>query len=100
MMTAPQNPERATYLSGDARLDDLARMVLELTSEVWVLKDRALVLEHLLAAKGTLAEDEIDAFQPAAELAAALRREREALVARVLGAPLPSDDRVAAALAR
>ncbi|GAB3273726.1 hypothetical protein [Kineosporia babensis] len=92
--------KRPTYLSGDERLDDLARMVLELTSEVWVLKDRTMVLEHLLAAKGTLAEAEIDQFQPAAELAAVLRREREALLARVLGALLPSDDRVKSALSR
>jgi hypothetical protein len=99
-MNTTETPDRPTYLTGDARLDDLARMVLELTSEVWVLKDRALVLEHLLAAKGTLAEDEIDTFQPAAELAAALRHEREALVARVMGALLPSEDRVAAALTR
>lgn len=89
-----------TYLTGEERLDDLARMVLELTSEVWVLKDRTIILEHLLAAKGTLAEAEIDQFQPAAELAAVLRREREALVARVMGALLPSDDRVDAALNR
>ncbi|GLY29643.1 hypothetical protein [Kineosporia sp. NBRC 101731] len=99
-MTAPEVPSRPTYLTGEARIDDLARMVLELTSEVWILKDRNLVLENLLATKGVLAEGEIDDVRPAAELAAVLRREREALVARVMGALLPSDDRVAAALQR
>lgn len=92
-------PARPQYLGSD-RLDDVARMLLELTSQLWLLKDRTLVLEHLLAEHGVLDPGEVDAHRPAAELAATLRREREALTAQVLGAVLPSDDRVAAALRR
>lgn len=99
-MTTDQNRPRPSYLEGAQRLDDITRMVLELTSELWILKDRTLVLEHLLASRNLLAQDEIAAFQPTAELAAQLRREREAMVARVLGALLPASERTAAALAR
>ncbi|WP_106402621.1 hypothetical protein [Actinocorallia populi] len=87
-----------TYL-GSARLDDLARMVAELTSELWILKDRTLVLEHLLAERGCLDPAAVDELRPSEELLARLRREREALVGRVFGAVLDSDTRVKAAVA-
>jgi hypothetical protein len=91
--------ERPQYLGSD-RLDDLARMLIELTSELWILKDRTLVLEHLLASNGILAPDAIDSYQPTGDLSQTLLAERKALLERVMGAVLPSDDRVAAALAR
>ena len=98
-MSGGDVPVRPNYL-GSARLDDVARMVVELTSELWILKDRNMILEKLLADAGILAPAAIDSHQPDAELSAALLAERRALTERVLGAVLPADDRTAAALAR
>lgn len=92
-------PTRPTYL-GDSRLDDVARMVFELTSELWILKDRTIMLETLLAQNGIVAPGAVDAFQPDADLQEVLAAERKALVARVYGAVLDSDTRTAAALSR
>lgn len=86
------------YLGSD-RLDDLARMIAELTSELWVLKDRTLVLEHLLAERGCLDPAAVDELRPSEELVAKLRKEREALVGRVFGAVFDPDTRVKAAVA-
>lgn len=92
-------PVRPNYL-GDARLDDVARMVFELTSELWVLKDRTIMLEALLVENGVVAPGAVDTLQPTPELSQTLLAERKALVARVYGAVLDSDTRSAAALAR
>jgi hypothetical protein len=92
-------PVRPNYL-GDARIDDVARMVFELTSELWVLKDRTMMLEALLVEHGVLADEAVDTMQPTTELSLKLLAERKALVARVYGAVLDSDSRSAAALAR
>jgi hypothetical protein len=88
---------RPDYL-GSARTDDLARMLLELTSEVWALRDRTMILERLLVEHGVLATGEAEAYQPDDRLAAELLAQRRSLVRRVLGAALPSDERTAAAL--
>ncbi|MEB7447677.1 hypothetical protein [Arthrobacter koreensis] len=90
-------PNRPTYL-GDSRLDDVARMVFELTSELWILKDRVLVLEDQLQRSGALAAGAVDAAVPDEELAERLGAERRRLAARVYGAVLGSDERVSAAL--
>lgn len=91
-------PNRPTYL-GDARLDDVARMVFELTSELWVLRDRVLVLEDQLVSSGALAAESVDTAVPDEALAEKLAAERKQLTARVYGAVLGSDARVEAALA-
>ncbi|SDT36689.1 hypothetical protein [Actinoplanes derwentensis] len=91
--------QRPQYLGSD-RLDDLARMILELTTELWILKDRTIVLEHLLAEHGVVSPGAVDLFQPGTDLAQSLRDEREALVRRVMGAVLTSDERLALALGK
>lgn len=90
-------PNRPTYL-GEARLDDVARMVFELTSELWILKDRVLVLEDQLERTGALPAGSVDSAVPDAGLAERLDAERRRLATRVYGAVLGSDDRVSAAL--
>jgi hypothetical protein len=82
--------DELVYLDGKIN-EDLARMVTELTSEVWVLRDRLMVLEHLLASQGVVAQGQLDEFVPDDELTANLQAEREALVARVIGAPHNKD---------
>lgn len=91
--------EKMIYLDGKIN-EDLARMVTELTSEVWVLRDRLLVLEHLLQRAGVVTEGQVDDFVPDQELNAALQKEREGLVGRVLGAPHSSDITVGALIAK
>jgi hypothetical protein len=67
-------------------LDAIVRMNTELLSELWILRDRVTVLEHLLAQKNVVQRSEIDAFAPSGELAEELERERAKLVERVVGA--------------
>ncbi|MDI9915320.1 hypothetical protein [Rhodococcus sp. IEGM 1379] len=96
-MSAAVAPDRPQYLES-ARLDDLARMVTELTSELWILKDRNMILEKILENSGVLTSSAVDEYQPDATLSASLLDERRALAERIFGAILPSDDRVARAL--
>lgn len=95
---AADNSPLPQYLSS-ARSDDLARMILALTAELWQLKDRTLVLEHLLQERGVLSADAIDRFQPSDEFAQCLLDGRRALTRRVMGAIAPSPQRLAAELA-
>lgn len=91
--------EETTYLDGKLN-EDLARMVTELTSEVWVLRDRLMVLEHLLQRAGVVTEGQLDDFVPDQELTTALQKEREALVGRVIGAPHGTDITVSGLIAK
>jgi hypothetical protein len=97
MMAVESNPV-PHYLSGE-RTDELARMILTLTSELWQLKDRTLVLEQLLLDSGVLSADAIDQFQPGGEFSQHLLEERRALTRRVMGAIAPSPERLAAEMA-
>lgn len=80
------------------RLDELARMVTELASEVWILRDRCLVLEHLLAKQGVVSEGALDELRPDAELAEKLQNERKVFVQKVFGAIFDQETRLAAAM--
>ncbi|WP_433042004.1 hypothetical protein [Dactylosporangium sp. CS-033363] len=92
-MTAEVGP----YLES-RRLDDLARMVTELASEVWIQRDRAIVLEELLIAGGVLTAEQLDELVPGGELRTRIAGERAAFVRRVFGAILDEDARTAAAM--
>ncbi|MFI0350812.1 hypothetical protein [Actinomadura sp. 9N407] len=93
-MTANDGPR---YLESQ-RLDEITRMLTELASEVWILRDRNLVLEQLLRERGCLDEGTVDALRPAGELPARLAEERAAFVRRVFGAVLDPDVRVEAVM--
>ena len=84
---------RPAYLGSD-RLDDIARMLTEVASELWILKDRNMVLETLLAEAGVLTPASIDAYNPDAETAARIAAERSAFTNRILSAVLPNDQRL------
>jgi hypothetical protein len=71
-------------------VEDVARMAESLTEEVWILKDRLAVLEHLLVTHGILGATEVDEHEPDAELGATLKRDRQRVIRKVLGAPLAS----------
>jgi hypothetical protein len=78
--------KKPTYLKPED-VDNLARVNTELLSELWVLRDRVTLLEHLLETKGVLQRAEIDALNPSGDLAKELETERHAYIERVVGAP-------------
>lgn len=93
-MSGGDVPERPTYL-GSGRFDDLARMITELMSELWILKDRNMVLEKLLDDAGVVTTAAIDEYVPDHDTSVVLAAERAAFTARILGAVLPQDERLA-----
>ena len=74
-------------LTGDENLDRLLRMNTELLSELWILRDRVMVLEKILGEKGLLDANAIDDYAPSQEFGEVLQDERDQLVRRVAGAP-------------
>ncbi|MCU0760198.1 MAG: hypothetical protein MUF07_13510 [Steroidobacteraceae bacterium] len=94
----PSYPKKP-YLA-DERFDQLARMMFQLLSEVWVMRDRMVVMEELLRRKGVASAAEIDGFVPDPELEQRLEVLRNELVEAVLGAPLRSAETVETLVAR
>ena len=80
MVDAPKQP-----YTGDEMMDNLIRMNTELMSELWVLRDRVTILEHMLQERGTISRKALDDFVPTGELAKELVRERDGLVEKVVG---------------
>jgi hypothetical protein len=78
------NPPKKPY-TGDEMMDNVIRMNTELMSELWILRDRVTLLEHLLQQRGVLDRKQLDDLVPTGELAKELRRERDALVEKIVG---------------
>ncbi|GAB2863410.1 hypothetical protein GCM10022221_74190 [Actinocorallia aurea] len=74
------------YLNRPEHLDGLFNALMEVCSELWVMRDRFTVLEHLLAERGSVTAADLDSFQPEGELAARLDADRRAFLGRVLEA--------------
>jgi hypothetical protein len=89
---ASNNP---TYLQ-DPVLDATVRMVVELAAQVWVERERRIVLEAALADRGVVSRDQLEKYAPDAALAAALKAERNKFVEdvfkslRALPIPVPA----------
>ena len=79
-MTDPDFPK----FLGVGRDDELYRVCLALLRELWVVTDRVIVLEDLLVEHGVLGSGDVDVHRPSPALAAALQRERDSLIERVL----------------
>ncbi|MEM9533747.1 MAG: hypothetical protein AAGA23_22700 [Pseudomonadota bacterium] len=71
---------------GQQSLDDLVRMHTETLSELWILRDRVLVLEHLLEQAGVIPPNAVSTLEPDDSLTEKLKADRDAMVARVVGA--------------
>jgi hypothetical protein len=80
---------RARFLGPD-QVDDVARAVLALAREVWVLRDRQRVLEAVLDANGIDVTAAVERHQPSPELQATLDAERKAFVQGLLRALVPA----------
>lgn len=74
-------------------IDELLRMNTELLTELWIVKDRLLVLERVLCEKLEIDRDEIDRFVPTGPFAEELDRERETMMKKVMHAPFAEADR-------
>ena len=83
--TYRQPPDEPYLQSKD--LDYLARMNMELLSELWIARDRIAVLEQVLAEKGVIEPDAVDAFVPDESMNKRLETLRRVVVENVIGAP-------------
>lgn len=75
------------------RRDRAAQLALTLAQELWVVKDRLLVLEAVLSAEGRDLRDLVDRYRPDAATRAALDAERKRFVNAVLSALESPGDR-------
>jgi hypothetical protein len=73
---------------GEARVDELARLNIGLLKEIWLLRDRQLVLERLLERNGVIERSLIDG-EPDPRAAAELRLEVDRMIARVFEGAFP-----------
>lgn len=76
------------------RSDPVARLALTLAKELWMLRDRQLVLEDALARKGVDVRELIERSAPQGEAAKAIEKDRQRFVGEVLAALQPPGDRV------
>ncbi len=78
-------PEQEPAFLRDPALDQLLDAVLALTAELWIERDRRIILEQLLTANGVLAPAAVETHRSDAALQAQRDAAREALVHRVMG---------------
>ena len=71
-------------MPGEGPESRLIQALAALAEQVWVLKDRQIVTEQVLAAKGIDVVDEIEHFQPDEDLAARMDEQRQHFIATVL----------------
>lgn len=75
--------KRPVYFE-NPEIDKLVAIVLALTGEVSVLRDRLDTLERLVQAKGILSIDEIEAYQPDEQVTKEREKWRAEYIERVL----------------
>lgn len=80
--TAKRAEPELTFFDSPS-VDRLAQMLLVMASELHVLRDRVRCLEFMLANQGQINAEALEHFQPSAEQAAILARDRDALVAHL-----------------
>lgn len=80
---AAENP---VHLERSENLDGVFNALMEVASELWVLRDRFTVLEELLEEKGSVTREDLDRFQPGPELSARLAADRSRFLERVMEA--------------
>ena len=75
--------KKPNYLD-DRSIDNLMAMIMTLTQEISVLRDRLDTIEHLLAEKETVSPEDIDTFEPNDDLVELRKERRQLLLKRVL----------------
>ncbi|TDC76355.1 hypothetical protein [Actinomadura sp. 7K507] len=76
--------DRPVYLDGNVPMDALFDALMEVASEVWVLRDRFAVLEELLSERGSVTREDIELHQPGPETRERLAAERRLFLERLL----------------
>lgn len=78
-----ETPEGGTPLVGDDPIylpdpvvDAAIRMLVEVSAQLWIERERRWVTEQLLEQRGLLSREEIERFKPDPEALAAIRAER------------------------
>ena len=69
----------------DPVIDHLIEVVLMLGGELWVNRDRQMIMEELLATEGKVTPDMIESFKPSEAFAEQQQRARRAFTERVYG---------------
>lgn len=72
------------HFFADRSIDQVMTFVLELMTEVMVLRDRQDTIERMLDAKGTINREDIHSYIPDGDVEAERTAERTAFVHRVL----------------
>lgn len=82
-----QTPEGGVPLAGESPVflkdpvqDALMRMVMEISAELWVERERRMALEDVLVQAGAIAADAVENYSPDSDRAEAIRAQRDALV--------------------
>jgi hypothetical protein len=80
----------------DPMIDKLLEIVLLLGGEMWTVRDRQLVMEHLLATQGRVTPDLIETFKPDQAFDDSCEQQRLQFIQRIYGclyggAPVPQE---------
>ncbi|MFN8534257.1 MAG: hypothetical protein U0556_12015 [Dehalococcoidia bacterium] len=68
----------------DANLDRVMAVIITMANELWVTKDRLMILERMIAKRGGISPDQLDRYQPTDEERGELEAARKTYIARVL----------------
>ncbi|MBE9227031.1 hypothetical protein IQ264_16505 [Phormidium sp. LEGE 05292] len=82
-MSKKAKGKRPVYFD-DPQIDKMLAIIMALTAEVSVLRDRLDTLEHLIQDKGIISIDEIETYQPDEQVAKEREQRRAEYIARVL----------------
>lgn len=69
----------------DQMIDHLLEICLQLAGEIWVNRDRQVVMEHLLATKGKVTPEMIEEFKPDDDMKQELKDARKVFSQRIFG---------------
>lgn len=85
--------DTGTDYLGPESVTDVARMLMALMSETWIMRDRQIVTEYLLETKGSVTAKDIDDFVPTGDLAEKIAAERSRFARLIAGAPIAGTHR-------
>ncbi|MCB1625317.1 MAG: hypothetical protein KDI32_12070 [Pseudomonadales bacterium] len=87
---AKQTPETGTPIAGDNPVylpdpvtDATVRMLVELAAQVWIDRERLLVLETLLAEHGVVTRAAVESFKPSVQQAQEFKAQRNQFIEEV-----------------
>ncbi len=79
----PRASKKRPQYFNDPAIDKLAAVVVELAAQVWVMKDRARIIEGMLERGERVTAEAIDHFEPSDEEQQSLRKERDDFISRL-----------------